>query len=116
MGDPQFSSGSEAAVAQPVLDALCDDLNTPKAIAELHELSKANGRALSSTLRALGFIKRPESRRKVDEEKVVSLIGARNAARKAKDFNEADRIRDELNAMGVELEDKKEGTSWKVKR
>ncbi len=71
--------------------------------------------AVGSTLRALGFAKRPQSRRKVDEQKVDALIEARNAARKAKDFKEADRIRDELNAMGVELEDAKDGTKWKVK-
>ena len=41
----------------------------------------------------------------------------RNAARKAKNFKESDRIRDELAAMGVELEDRKDGTtSWKVKK
>ena len=46
----------------------------------------------------------------------MALIDARNAARKAKDFKESDRIRDELNAMGIELEDLKDGTKWKVKR
>ena len=55
--------------------------------------------------------------RSIDESKIESLIDARNAARKAKNFKEADRIRDELNAMGVELEDTKDGTTtWKVKR
>jgi cysteinyl-tRNA synthetase len=53
----------------------------------------------------------------VDEHKVVNLIDARNAARRAKNFKEADRIRDELKAMGVELEDTKDGkTKWKVAR
>ena len=48
---------------------------------------------------------------------MVSLIDARNAARKAKNFKEADRIRDELTTMGVELEDKKDGTTtWRLKR
>ena len=46
----------------------------------------------------------------------MALIDARNAARKAKDFKESDRIRDELAAMGIELEDTKDGTKWKVKR
>ena len=47
----------------------------------------------------------------------MNLIDARNAARKVKNFKESDRIRDELNAMGVELEDKKDGTTtWKVRR
>jgi cysteinyl-tRNA synthetase len=52
-----------------------------------------------------------------DEAKVNALIHARNAARRANNFVEADRIRDELKAMGVELEDKKDGTTtWRVKR
>ena len=46
-----------------------------------------------------------------------ALVDARNAARKAKNFREADRIRDELKAMGIELEDHKDGTTtWKAKR
>jgi cysteinyl-tRNA synthetase len=115
---PSFLAGGEAAIAPPVLDALCDDLNTPRAITELHAMHRAGeGATLGPTLRALGFSRRPESQRKVDETKVVSLIDARNAARKAKDFKEADRLRDELKAMGIELEDKKDGTTlWKVKR
>jgi cysteinyl-tRNA synthetase len=50
----------------------------------------------------------------VDETKVKALVCARNAARKAQDFKEGDRICDELKAMGVELEDHKDGTTtWK---
>ena len=53
----------------------------------------------------------------IDEGKVVSLIDARSAARKARNFKEADRIRDELDGMGIELEDKKDGaTLWRFKR
>ena len=54
----------------------------------------------------------------VDEGKVDGSlpIDARNAARKAKNFKESDRIRDELKAMGVVLKDKKDGTTWEVKR
>jgi cysteinyl-tRNA synthetase len=116
--DPAFLSASDTTIAEPVLDALCDDLNTPKAIAELHVLhGKGELAAVSSTLRALGFSKRPQSLVQVDEQKVNALIEARNAARKAKNFKEADRLRDELHAMGIELEDKKDGTTaWKVKR
>ena len=40
----------------------------------------------------------------------------RNAARKAKDFKESDRIRDELAAMGVVLKDSKDGTTWEIAR
>jgi cysteinyl-tRNA synthetase len=116
--DPTFLSSKDTSFAQPVLDALCDDLNTPKAIAELHVLhGKGELAAVSSTLRALGFSKRPQSLVQVDEQKINALVDARNAARKAKNFKEADRVRDELHAMGIELEDKKDGTTaWKVKR
>ena len=116
-GDPAFATGKEATLASPVLEALADDLNTPKAIAELHALyNKGDVEAVNATLRALGFSQRPQSRRQVDEQKVNALIEARLAARKAKNFKEADRIRDELTAMGIELEDKKDGTTvWKVK-
>ena len=49
--------------------------------------------------------------------KVASLIAARNdAARKAKDFKESDRIRDELAKMGVVLKDSKDGTTWEIAR
>jgi cysteinyl-tRNA synthetase len=117
-GDPTFVSSNDATMAPSVLEALADDLNTPKAIAELHALhGKGDVAALGSSLRALGFTKRPQSLRQVDEQKVVVLVDARNAARKARDFKEADRIRDELHAMGIELEDRKDGTTgWKVKQ
>ena len=52
----------------------------------------------------------------IDEGKVVNLIEARNAARKAKNFAESDRIRDELAAMGVVLKDSKDGTTWEIAR
>ena len=52
----------------------------------------------------------------IDESKIVILIDARIAARKAKNFTEADRIRDELAAMGVVLKDSKDGTTWEIAR
>jgi cysteinyl-tRNA synthetase len=115
---PEFTAGKDESLAPAILEALCDDLNTPKAIAELHALHRQGDFAsLGPTLRALGISRRPESTREVDKAKIVSLIDARNAARKAKNFKEADRIRDELKAMGIELEDKPDGTTvWKVKR
>ena len=115
-----------------VLESLQDDLNTPKAFAALHELRaeaakgvKPAAASLKASAYLLGLVQlsssqwngfRPASAA-VDESKVVSLIEARDAARKAKNFTEADRIRDELKAMGVELEDTKDGqTKWKVAR
>jgi cysteinyl-tRNA synthetase len=114
------------------VDALADDLNTPKAFAALHELraevakgSKPAAACLKASAQLIGLLRSPPAQWRaarqtsttVDENKVVSLIEARNSARKAKDFREADRIRDELKAMGVELEDTKDGkTKWKVAR
>src|SRR5262249_2788193 len=52
----------------------------------------------------------------LDPVEIEAKVDARNAARKARNFKEADRSRDELKAMGVELEDKKDGTTvWKMK-
>ena len=115
-----------------LVDALCDDLNTPKALAAFHELRSeaAKGAAgakasLKASARLMGLLQhsatewnawRPASLA-IDETKVEGLIAARNAARKGRDFKEADRIRDEIAAMGIELEDRKDGTTgWKVKR
>ena len=107
-------SGNDATIAQPVLDALCDDLNTPKAIAELHALAwqgRRRWRSVDACARS-AFSQRPESRAcRSTSRRSIALIDARNAARKAKNFKEADRIRDELKAMGIELEDKKDGTT-----
>jgi cysteinyl-tRNA synthetase len=51
-----------------------------------------------------------------EASKIGALIDTRNAARKAKDFKEADRIRDELAKMGVVLKDSKDGTTWEIAR
>ena len=45
---------------------------------------------------------------------VGERLAARDRARKSKDFKEADRIRDELKARGVEIEDTPTGTKWRV--
>ena len=105
------------ASAAGFLDALCDDLNTPQAITELHALHKSSDFAkLAVALNVLG-LRRPENRIKVNEHQVEGLVAARNAARKAKDFKESDRIRDELAKMGVVLKDNKDGTTtWEVAR
>jgi cysteinyl-tRNA synthetase len=114
-----------------MLDALMDDLNTPKALAALHELrgeaakgAKAATACLKASAQLIGLLQVPadawaSSRRAsigLDEGKVVSLIEERNAARKAKNFAESDRIRDELAAMGVVLKDSKDGTTWEIAR
>jgi cysteinyl-tRNA synthetase len=52
----------------------------------------------------------------VDAAEIADAIAARNAARKARDFAESDRIRDALLAKGILLKDGPEGTTWEVKR
>jgi len=112
---PDFAAGDTSEFAPSVLEALCDDLNTPKAIAELHALHhRDDTAALGAALRALGFTRRPESKRKVDRAKVEQLIAVRLDARKAKNWAESDRIRDELAKMGVVVKDSKEGTTWEI--
>ncbi|MGA0594112.1 cysteine--tRNA ligase [Enterovirga sp. CN4-39] len=115
-----FGSGGDAEIAPSVLEALLDDLNTPRAIAELHSLSgKGDRAALASTLRALGFAGRIDDPRavEVDRDAVQQKIELRLAARAAKNWAESDRIRDELKAMGVQLKDGKDGTTtWEFAR
>jgi cysteinyl-tRNA synthetase len=114
---PEFSDGHDEKLSPEVLDALCDDLNTPMMMTALHALHAAgDNAALSASLRALGFKQRPESKKTVDTMMVQTLIAARLSARKDKNFKEADRIRDELVAMGVVLKDSKDGTTWEVAR
>jgi cysteinyl-tRNA synthetase len=114
-----------------VVEALADDLNTPKALAAFHELRSeaAKGSAgaaacLKASGQLIGVLNgsaaewaawRPASVT-IDAARIEGLIAARNAARKAKDFKESDRIRDELAAQGIVLKDSKDGTTWEVKR
>jgi cysteinyl-tRNA synthetase len=119
------SADAEPRPASGILDALLDDLNTPKAIAEMHGLKHASGRkALAGTLDFFGFrsdeLKAWRAKRAtapaLPKEEIESRIAARTAARKAKNFKESDRIRDELAAMGIVLKDSKDGTTWEIAR
>jgi cysteinyl-tRNA synthetase len=114
-----------------VIGALADDLNTPKAIASLHELrteaAKGNTGAcgsLKASAQLIGLLQQtavqwasfwPASV-EIDENKVTALIAERNAARQAKNFRESDRLRDELAKMGVVVKDTKDGTTWEIAR
>jgi cysteinyl-tRNA synthetase len=116
-------------VPADVASALLDDFNTPQALAVMHGLyseaqkgSEDAARALKASGQLLGLFGqsaeewaawRPQSSA-IDDAQVEDMITARNAARKAKDFAEADRLRDELTAMGVEIKDGPEGTTWSV--
>jgi cysteinyl-tRNA synthetase len=113
------------AVTEPLVDpapdaaffeALSDDLNTPAAIATLH---KAGDLALAGGLGFLGFSNvqmRIAPKAAVDTVAIADAIAARNAARKARNYAESDRIRDDLLAKGIVLKDGPEGTTWEVKK
>jgi cysteinyl-tRNA synthetase len=100
-------------------EALRDDLNTPEAINRLHELEKVgDASALIGSLAALGFtgdLADPR-RSRFDTRAIEAAIAARNAARTAKNWQESDRIRDELLRQGIVLKDAKDGTTWEVNR
>jgi cysteinyl-tRNA synthetase len=113
-------------------DAMNDDFNTPLAVAVLFELanevnrtkSAAQARQLKGLAGILGLLERApqqflqagahDAADAVDEAYVLTQIAARTAAKKSKNFAEADKIRGELSARGVVLEDKPDGsTEWR---
>lgn len=111
-----------AAVTVPksVEDALSDDLNTPLAISAAHQLG--DPAELRAGTNALGLLQQdaeawfrwiPAGTSGPTETEIEAAIAARQAARKAKDFKESDRIRDDLKSKGVILEDGPKGTTWK---
>lgn len=114
--------------------AMDDDFNTPEAIAVLFELANQINRAreedISEANRLAGILKllanvlglledNPDDFLKAsagtddDAEKIDALVQQRLDARTNKDWAEADRLRDELHAMGIELEDKGGETIWR---
>ena len=113
--------------------ALCDDLNTPKALAVLHRLAGDLNRAGDEVAKAracaalrgsgalLGLLQAdPEAWFRgagqeggMSDAEIQALIAARAAARAQRDFAEADRIRAAMAAEGIALEDTAEGTLWR---
>lgn len=126
---------TDARPDDELVEALKDDLNTPKAIAVLHSLlsalNKADGAAgqaeikkrLIASAHMLGLLyKDPEEwfragtaadARGLGEAEIEALIQKRADARKAKDFATADAVRKELADKGVVIEDTPNGTQWK---
>ncbi len=135
MADVEPSGGDAPHPAeQPAVEAaLADDLNTPLALASLHHLVSAANTALEAGdaaalphLKArilaagevLGILRQApdawfRAGVQLDEAAIGAAIAARLAARKAKDWAEADRIRKELADQGILLEDGPQGTTWR---
>jgi cysteinyl-tRNA synthetase len=110
---------ADPPIGAAFLEALSDDLNTPAAIAALHA---GTAHELAGGLGLLGFsnvqikLKDPSLGGDVGQAYIETLIQHRIAARQAKNFKEADRIRDELLSQGIVLKDSAQGTTWEIKR
>jgi cysteine--1-D-myo-inosityl 2-amino-2-deoxy-alpha-D-glucopyranoside ligase len=121
-------------IPESIEAALCDDLNTPIALAGLAALADHARKADTPQTRkdakaallgggaALGLLQQePEDwfrhgAQDIDAERVDALIAERRSARETKDWARADAIRDQLDAMGVSIEDGADGTRWSVAR
>ncbi|GLR58636.1 cysteine--tRNA ligase [Rhizobium indigoferae] len=122
------TDAGDAAPDESVLNALSDDLNTVAAVQALHALAQAahTDPAVAATFAATADLLGLLPKKMEIDEAVASAIDALIAMRlemlKAKNFTEADKIRDELTAKGIQLKDGKDPvtgervTTWEVKR
>ncbi|HXS03539.1 MAG TPA: cysteine--tRNA ligase [Rhodanobacter sp.] len=128
LADVEVATG-DLPVPEGVEAALCDDLNTPQALAELAVLADAARQSGTAGAKAallgggalLGLLQQdPEAwfkrggQQSADPARIEALLEERRAARAARDFKRADAIRDELADMGIAIEDGAQGTRWSV--
>ncbi len=128
-------AASDAKAPDAFIAALEDDINTPAALAELFELARALNKATEATEKAtlvaqikdagavLGLLQQAPAEwfsqasgtasTGPSEAEIEAALAARVAAKAAKDYKEADRIRDDLKAQGVLVEDSKDGQRWR---
>ncbi len=128
-------AASDAQAPDAFIAALEDDINTPAALAELFELARALNKASDAAEKAtlvaqikdagavLGLLQQAPAEwfsqasgtasTGPSEAEIEAALAARVAAKAAKDYKEADRIRDDLKAQGVLVEDSKDGQRWR---
>ncbi|MBI1301635.1 MAG: cysteine--tRNA ligase [Alphaproteobacteria bacterium] len=119
---------NEQEMDADILKALCDDLNTPKAIAALLVCAKnavdskgsQHKSALIAAAKVIGILQHDPDEwlgygaaENVDVQKIETLLQERRDARIAKNFARSDEIRDELLAIGIAIEDTPNGANWK---
>jgi cysteinyl-tRNA synthetase len=141
-GDDNELEGAVGAFREKWIETMCDDFNTADAIGNLFELTRAMNRsidsrgwtpALDEALKEIGYfgtalgileyepdeylqgLKLEKKSAGITEEEIEELIKERNAARAEKNWKRADEIREQLSSRGILLEDKAEGTIWRVK-
>ncbi len=126
------ASSTASIKEQPIYAALLDDLNTPIAISELHQMAKAMNKAdveeksrlkavILNAAKLMGLLQEDPERwftdgigeEGISAEEIESMIQSRVQAKLDKDYARADEIRKELKDKGVVLEDSREGTKWK---
>ncbi|MCW1412608.1 cysteine--tRNA ligase [Rhizobium sp. 1AS11] len=122
------TDAGDAAPDESVLNALSDDLNTVAAVQALHALAQAAhtdpavGATFAATADLLGLLPKKMEIDEAVASAVDALVAMRLEMLKAKNFTEADKVRDELTAKGIQLKDGKDPvtgervTTWEVKR
>jgi len=111
-----------------IKDALDDDFNSPKAISIIFELiselNKSSNEDLAneifSVLKAIGLMAIPQEEffiksSKIDQDHIEKLVEKRMQAKKQKDYQKADELRNEIDSLGVILEDTQDGTVWRIR-
>ena len=118
--------------SKEIINALCDDINTPEAFGQLNILfnqlqNEQNDKKsdlvsqIHSSTNLLGILKKDPDEwlgyknqtNDFDVAIIEKLINERNTFRNEKNYQESDQIRDELNSLGVEIEDTPDGTIWR---
>ena len=102
-------------ISASVFESLSNNLNTPQAIAEMHNVFKNNPKVATNTAQKLLGILTQIKEARVDETWINKMIQKRNTAKANKDYATADSIRTELAQNNIIIDDTPNGTAWKIK-